>query len=81
MWQPNFLIEGAGDGVEGPEHPHPEWRWGFCLPLESPGPTPVTDDAAIVVLLEISGPPCPEQHPCKYIYVFWVRNMVVARTK
>jgi hypothetical protein len=45
--QPVFLTA-AEEGVWGGlEHPHPELFCGLYIPFDSPGPTPVTDEAAI----------------------------------
>lgn len=45
--QPVLRLTGWGAGLEGQPHPHPEWSSGFCFPKDSPGPVPVTEDAAI----------------------------------
>ena len=45
--QPLFKGGAEEDDELDRPHPHPECSPGFCFPLESPGPTPVTDDATI----------------------------------
>jgi hypothetical protein len=58
-----------GDALEffGTQHPQPECSSGFCSPCDSPGPVPVTEEAAILSPKKV-GRPCPSPHPCTLMY-------------
>jgi hypothetical protein len=47
LTHPRRLLAGFLASSGFPPHPHPQWFSGFWRPFESPGPVPVTEDAAI----------------------------------
>lgn len=67
--QPIFLATGLGWGTDGNEvHPQLPLFWGLYSPKDSPGPVPVTDEAAMFDSEGGKGPPCPNKPPCNIIY-------------
>lgn len=58
LTHPRRLLTGFFASSGSPPQPHPQWFSGFWRPFESPGPVPVTEDAAILNSKKM-GRPCP----------------------